>query len=144
MATDKQIAADRRNAQKSTGPKTLVGRANSSRNPLRHDLTKPLTEDLSILTEAYQLAKAITVDESGLQSNDAALEIALAHLAIRRIRAARNLALSEVMATLSAGNDPRAVQHISGFDRYERLARQRQRRAIRKLERVGHDFDRRT
>jgi hypothetical protein len=39
MATEKQIAANKRNAQKSTGPTTEVGRANSSRNALKHGLT---------------------------------------------------------------------------------------------------------
>ena len=38
MATDKQIAANRRNAQKSTGPRTLEGKAKSSRNALKHGL----------------------------------------------------------------------------------------------------------
>ncbi len=32
MATEKQLAANRANAQKSTGPKTAAGRLKSSRN----------------------------------------------------------------------------------------------------------------
>lgn len=36
MATDKQIAANRRNARQSTGPKTAKGKARSSENALRH------------------------------------------------------------------------------------------------------------
>jgi hypothetical protein len=39
MATEKQIEANKRNAQKSTGPTTEVGRAKSSRNALKHGLT---------------------------------------------------------------------------------------------------------
>jgi len=39
MATSKQIAANRRNAQKSTGPKTAEGRAIVSRNAITHGLT---------------------------------------------------------------------------------------------------------
>jgi len=39
MATEKQLEANRRNAQKSTGPKTVEGKSNSSRNNLRHGLT---------------------------------------------------------------------------------------------------------
>jgi hypothetical protein len=38
MATDKQIRANRRNAHKSTGPKTLQGKAAVSLNPLKHGL----------------------------------------------------------------------------------------------------------
>jgi hypothetical protein len=42
MATERQIEANRRNAQKSTGPKSTAGLKRSSRNALRHGLTKPL------------------------------------------------------------------------------------------------------
>jgi hypothetical protein len=39
MVSEKQLEANRRNAQKSTGPKTAEGKSNSSRNNLRHGLT---------------------------------------------------------------------------------------------------------
>jgi len=39
MLSEKQLEANRRNAQKSTGPKTTEGKSNSSRNNLRHGLT---------------------------------------------------------------------------------------------------------
>lgn len=38
MATPKQIAANRRNAKKSTGPKTGQGKATSSRNAMKHGI----------------------------------------------------------------------------------------------------------
>ena len=39
MISEKQLEANRRNAQQSTGPKTTEGKAQSSRNNLRHGLT---------------------------------------------------------------------------------------------------------
>lgn len=39
MATQRQIAANRRNAQRSTGPKTPAGKARSSKNVLTHGFT---------------------------------------------------------------------------------------------------------
>jgi hypothetical protein len=42
MASDKQIAANRRNATKSTGPRTQEGKARSRLNALRHGLASTL------------------------------------------------------------------------------------------------------
>jgi len=39
MISEKQLEANRRNAQHSTGPRTTEGKSNSSRNNLRHGLT---------------------------------------------------------------------------------------------------------
>ncbi len=43
MATDKQIAANRRNALMSTGPRSLAGKRKSSLNALKHGLTTTQT-----------------------------------------------------------------------------------------------------
>jgi hypothetical protein len=45
MASDKQIAANRKNAAQSTGPKTQAGKERAKRNPLKHHV---LANDLNI------------------------------------------------------------------------------------------------
>jgi hypothetical protein len=42
MASDRQIAANRRNARKSTGPRSVTGKKRASKNALRHGLCKPM------------------------------------------------------------------------------------------------------
>lgn len=52
MATAAQIAANRRNASKSTGPKTGGGKRASSRNAIKHGLTAAIaTDDLRHFAE---------------------------------------------------------------------------------------------
>src|SRR5450755_3089304 len=54
MATEKQIAANRRNAQKSTGPNTEHGKLRSRRNAFRHGLTAQTV--ISIVENADEYA----------------------------------------------------------------------------------------
>jgi hypothetical protein len=59
VATESQIQANRRNAQKSTGPKSTAGQKRASQNALRHGLTKPLPGPLyerKIETLAHKIA----------------------------------------------------------------------------------------
>ena len=58
MASDKQIAANRRNAQKSTGPKTLEGKLKCRRNALRHGLTAETVIDVFENIDDYQSFEA--------------------------------------------------------------------------------------
>ena len=48
MATDRQIAANRRNGSLGRGPKTSAGKARSSRNALKHGLSIPVNRDKSL------------------------------------------------------------------------------------------------
>ena len=57
MATNAQIAANHRNARRSTGPRTSKGKSASSGNALRHGLTAKACllpgEDADSFTRAY-------------------------------------------------------------------------------------------
>jgi hypothetical protein len=129
MATERQIAANRTNAQKSTGPKTRAGLLKSSRNAFRHGLSLALLdEEASALADA--IARALTTGHSE-QRMLAANELAQAQLQLQRVRAAR----AELMAKVDAApTSMETLKRLVALDRYERFADTKRRRAARKLQ----------
>jgi hypothetical protein len=59
MATDRQVASNRRNGALSRGPKTLAGKARSSRNAVKHGLSIAITSDRASSREIEVLARKL-------------------------------------------------------------------------------------
>jgi hypothetical protein len=89
MATEKQLAANRANAKRSTGPKTAEGRFKSSRNAYRHGFSCPLPFDPATLAKVDALAQALAGKEANQESLLSASEFARAQLELLRIRSTR-------------------------------------------------------
>ena len=89
MASAKQIAANRANAQRSTGPKTALGKMKSSRNSFRHGLSWPLPPDLATASKVEALARALTPRDAGDAAWTSAMEFATAQIELVRIRTIR-------------------------------------------------------
>jgi len=123
MASEKQIAANRANAKKSTGPRTAVGRAKSSRNSYRHGLSLPMQPD-SHAVDA--LAKAIAGESASEVQLRAARAVAEAQLELKRIRATR---VAAIPTELEQMFNPRTIAGLCALDRYERLAASRRKAA---------------
>ena len=62
MTSQRKIAANRRNARRSTGPRTLTGKARSSRNALRHGLTIKTTLSDYPAGEIRELFEALRLE----------------------------------------------------------------------------------
>src|SRR5262245_14348220 len=91
MATERQIAANRRNARKSTGPKTKAGKTRSSGNSYRHGMTSRVAANEEGMQEVERLASKIAegsqnplVIENARTAAEAILELGR----VRRTRAA--------------------------------------------------------
>jgi hypothetical protein len=130
VATEKQIAANRANAKRSTGPKTAAGRSRSSRNAVRHGLSGPLHLDFAMSEKADAIARLL----AGVGANDeqltSTMEVAHAHVDLLRIRRVR----AELMAGIDvACCDPHQLRRLVALDRYERYAHTKRRRASVKL-----------
>ena len=130
MATDRQIAANRANALRSTGPKTAVGLARSSRNAVRHGLSCPLQLDFAMSEKADAIAHILAGKGANDEQLTSTMEVAHAEVELLRIRRVR----AELMAAIDvACCDPHQLRRLVALDRYERYAHTKRRRASAKL-----------
>jgi hypothetical protein len=130
MATEKQIAANRRNATRSTGPRTAAGKAKSSRNAFRHGLSLAQEIDPSTAAEIELLAQAIAGDDASEEKMSAACQAAAAQLELRRIQRLRHSVDATANSYEAKLED---LRRLAALDRYERYARTRRRRATLKV-----------
>jgi hypothetical protein len=128
MASEKQIAANRANAKRSTGPKTLAGKMKSSRNALRHALSCRLPLDPLASEKLEALLNALVRGQPDHQQLSAAAELAEAEWELWRIRAARARMLLDLEC-----RDPHDLRRLQALDRYERYARTKRRIASYQL-----------
>ena len=130
MASEKQIAANRANAKRSTGPKTLVGKMASSRNAYRHGLSAPLRPDPATSAKIDAIALALAGEQASEDRLTAAADYVRAQLELLRIRSMR----AELMAKVEIGNiSPQELRRLAALDRPERYCLTRRRRASCRL-----------
>jgi hypothetical protein len=129
MPSERQIAANRRNAKKSSGPRTADGKARSRRNSLRHGLSVTSGMIPAFEQDVVVLARALSLVDDDI---GAALIAAEAEIDLLRIRQHR--------ATLIEGSRTRAeppcfdlADKLNALERYERRAFSRRNRAFRAM-----------
>jgi hypothetical protein len=123
MASKRQIEANRSNAGRSTGPRTVEGKARSSRNALSHGLScttsnKRLGTGGLAATTFLQTVQA--PDPSALVS----VELELSQ--IRRVRA-------DILEAILQSLDVQKLDSLRRLNRYDRAAFARQKRLLRAL-----------
>ena len=99
MASERQIAANRANAKKSTGPKSRAGKARTSGNSRQHGLAARTTLDQERLEAVQQLAQEIADSLLGQIDLTHAISIAEADLDLRKARAVSNGLLASLSGT---------------------------------------------
>ena len=88
MATEKQIAANRANALRSTGPKTAAGKSKASRNSYRHGLSGPMPLDPAS-AKIDSIVRGLVGETAGEDQLTLASDLAHAQLELLRIRSIR-------------------------------------------------------
>ena len=138
MTSPAKIRANRRNALKSTGPRTRAGKAIVARNARTHGLNIPTVCDPGFAREVVEVAREIETSVTGAEADatghELACRIAEAIIDMRRVR----LAKLPLVATLDADpGDRGALTRLWRLDRYEARAFVRRRRAIRAFDVVA-------
>ena len=121
VAGERQNAANRRNAQKSTGPRSVEGKKRASRNAYRHGLAADVWHSRKSAAQIDALASEIAAAATGSVVAAADAEIlafartaAQAELDLARIRGMKTVAMSLLMAAASL--QVAAVSHDTEMD----------------------------
>ena len=131
MATDRQIAANRRNGLLGRGPNTSAGKARSSRNALKHGLSIPINRDKTLRRQIEVLARILAQSEAGnvFGQARAAAEV---EFELARARAVLEAVLTRAGITPECVEGTALIQvlpELQRLERYERRAFSKRTRA---------------
>jgi hypothetical protein len=134
MTSIRKIESNKRNASRSTGPRTPGGKLRSRHNARRHGLATRLEDDCEASERIECLTAILAEGADDFERMKQSRMLAECHFDLRRIRAARH----DVFLTMGglenvSGNDFEiALRAMDGIRRYETRALSKRRRALRK------------
>jgi len=131
MTSERKIAANRKNAKKSTGPRSAAGRATSRHNARRHGLATGIGSDPAFRDDIEILAKLLAGGRENF--GEFAREAAEAHLDLMRIRRIRAGLFARMRFFDAASTEDlmALAEQFARLERYERRAFSRRNRALR-------------
>jgi hypothetical protein len=132
MVTERQLTANRINALKSTGPKSLTGKSASKENARKHRLSIDVLTLPEFRKRIEALATILSFCCDSVNRPDA-LQAAAAELDILRIRQCRAALFAQARAVADGSSIEPMGYSDEALDRYERLAFSRRARAMRYL-----------
>jgi hypothetical protein len=144
VASERQIAANRANARKSSGPRSSAGKSRASSNAYRHGLSLSFGTNAPLAPQLETLARKIAGYAVDAISLERAREIAQAEFDIARVRRAKVALIESARACAAAERPPmppqdpdrsaeairRALPELRKLERYERRAAARRDRAV--------------
>ena len=135
MTSDRKIESNRKNAQKSTGPRSEAGQRRSRRNALRHGLSVAIGSDPSFSDDIRRLAGVLARERNGQNIGEFAHQAAEAEIDLLRIRKLRALRFNAVLGNPETRLDDHSEfnEELAKLERYERRAFSRRKLAFRAM-----------
>jgi hypothetical protein len=131
MASARQIAANRRNAQKSTGPTSKAGRRRSAKNALRHGLA---SIDSPCAREIEELAHLLSREASQADPTFASFDAAHAQMTLVQVKKVKAAIFDRFFKSDRTIADALQLNaELKKIERYEKRAFSRRKRAIQAL-----------
>lgn len=106
MTSSAKVAANRRNAQRSTGPRSPEGRTRTRYNALKHGLATPIWVDPSLAERAKGVAEALAAGSHDGAVQETAQRAAEATIEALRVRTARTQLMSRAFAAREPTPNP--------------------------------------
>ena len=134
MTSIRKIESNKRNASRSTGPRTPGGKQRSRHNARRHGLATPVDNDSEAAARIESLAATLADGSNDFERTEQSRAVAGCHFDLRRIRAARHDIFFTMgdLENLDRNELEAALQTIEKISRYERRALSKRKRALRK------------
>jgi hypothetical protein len=131
MASARQIAANRKNAQKSTGPSSTAGRRQAAKNALRHGLA---SVDSSCSREIEEIARLLSSETNQANPTFASFEAAHAQMTLLRVKKAKAVIFDRFFKSdRSLEETIRLNAELRKIERYEKRAFSRRKRTLQNL-----------
>ena len=138
MPSDRKIAANRQNSQRSTGPRTALAKKRIRRNALRHGLAAAIVNASGIPAETDRLVQAICGSHTGPAQREQAQIIAECELLLLRVRAARAGIFADI--SLKGPDAISCLERLMRLERYERRLLSRRKYAIRAFSVISAEY----
>src|SRR6476620_61396 len=133
MTSEGKQESNKRNALRSTGPRTAGGKLRSRHNARRHGLAAPIQDDPEVKGRIDSLAEILADGSNEFERIEQSRILAECHFELSRIRAARYQVFLTMDGLENMGsNDFEKALHAMGkISRYETRAFSKCRRALR-------------